>query len=415
MAANHQQICTLCSEEFTQPKILPCYHTFCQNCLEDHMKAHVHLNKFFCPVCRKDTEVPKDGASGFTANFYVVDKNDKQRCPLHKQMVLKFYCRDCSKPVCYDCNVVGHENHKKVDLEVVGVEARETLSTLKQTLTKLLQDIQVFCDTLTHQIKDIKYSGVKARTDVDIQVAKICTTAKQHGEKVKHDIKNREDEEIAKAMKLLDDMKHVQDQLRENVQCSDDLLKREATIPVIDALPAAQALTDEVKVKHLDFPEMRHPYFPKLKIDEQCLQQQIGQMKTISSKTFTSTFSAGLMDETDRSCDGGSVQIQGLPWNVRVQHNIAKSTLSMFLKLGNTGDENVKSCKVRYTFKLINTLDDSQSTVRTTDHTFTPDGGNWGWIDFKDWNFVQNKENYIVDVDDMFTVQTTVKVLNIEQ
>ena len=43
--------CALCLEEFKQPKILPCSHTFCLQCLEELIRTHPG-NKFPCPECR---------------------------------------------------------------------------------------------------------------------------------------------------------------------------------------------------------------------------------------------------------------------------------------------------------------------------------------------------------------------------
>eukprot|EP00058_Branchiostoma_floridae_P002397 XP_002587885.1 hypothetical protein BRAFLDRAFT_87272 [Branchiostoma floridae] len=41
--------CSICLELFTRPKVLPCQHTFCQDCLQDHAEVRM---PFQCPVCR---------------------------------------------------------------------------------------------------------------------------------------------------------------------------------------------------------------------------------------------------------------------------------------------------------------------------------------------------------------------------
>ncbi len=48
--------CALCLEEFTDPKQLPCTHTFCLQCLEELIRTHPG-NKFPCPECRASVKV----------------------------------------------------------------------------------------------------------------------------------------------------------------------------------------------------------------------------------------------------------------------------------------------------------------------------------------------------------------------
>jgi len=43
--------CGLCHETFTRPKVLPCLHTFCQDCLE---KSQDTPDRLVCPSCRQE-------------------------------------------------------------------------------------------------------------------------------------------------------------------------------------------------------------------------------------------------------------------------------------------------------------------------------------------------------------------------
>ncbi|XP_055959210.1 tripartite motif-containing protein 59-like [Patella vulgata] len=93
--------CSLCLNNFTKPKLLPCHHTFCQQCIDDLIKAYAHFNKFNCPTCRQQTDIPSGGASQFVTNFYLEDDDDdKQYCTKHKKKEIQVYCRDCRKPCC---------------------------------------------------------------------------------------------------------------------------------------------------------------------------------------------------------------------------------------------------------------------------------------------------------------------------
>ena len=49
--------CTVCLELFTEPKVLPCCHTFCKKCLEGILEKTEEKAKLVCPQCRAEHEV----------------------------------------------------------------------------------------------------------------------------------------------------------------------------------------------------------------------------------------------------------------------------------------------------------------------------------------------------------------------
>ncbi|KAI8515160.1 hypothetical protein Bbelb_077510 [Branchiostoma belcheri] len=56
-------VCQVCLEDFKQPKMLPCLHTFCQPCLEKLLAAEPE-GKLDCPTCRQDVPLPQNGVRG---------------------------------------------------------------------------------------------------------------------------------------------------------------------------------------------------------------------------------------------------------------------------------------------------------------------------------------------------------------
>ena len=70
MAASiaNQLECSICLEQYVEPKILPCFHTFCLACL---CQIEPEEEKIRCPECRREHNLPIDGAKGFKNNFIV--------------------------------------------------------------------------------------------------------------------------------------------------------------------------------------------------------------------------------------------------------------------------------------------------------------------------------------------------------
>ncbi|KAI8500991.1 hypothetical protein Bbelb_210860 [Branchiostoma belcheri] len=58
--------CSICLELFTRPKVLPCQHTFCQDCLQDHAGRR---GTFQCPICRRQVRLPLLRVAGLPDNL----------------------------------------------------------------------------------------------------------------------------------------------------------------------------------------------------------------------------------------------------------------------------------------------------------------------------------------------------------
>ncbi|UJR34103.1 hypothetical protein I4U23_021512 [Adineta vaga] len=68
--------CKICLEPFKDPKCLTCLHTFCEQCIENHVSAqrsykYTDYREFACPICRKKTAIPAGGVHKLPDNFLI--------------------------------------------------------------------------------------------------------------------------------------------------------------------------------------------------------------------------------------------------------------------------------------------------------------------------------------------------------
>lgn len=144
-------ICSICLEEYVDPKLLPCFHTFCVECLEQHAGRTTTSGHFPCPQCRQSVKLPGKGVQGFQTNFYITNIREKGKtnssetekkivpksqsvCNICKNGVAKFECRTCRKNLCNGCKKShkkpkSHRNHHVVLIqeESAAAEAGEYL------------------------------------------------------------------------------------------------------------------------------------------------------------------------------------------------------------------------------------------------------------------------------------------------
>lgn len=63
--------CCICTDIYSNPKLLPCAHTFCLSCLQRLGQDKRPGDEMACPVCRKAFAVPLKGIAALPSNFFM--------------------------------------------------------------------------------------------------------------------------------------------------------------------------------------------------------------------------------------------------------------------------------------------------------------------------------------------------------
>ena len=127
----NKTICPLCLDNLTNPRLLPCAHTFCFECLDKCIARS--RQRFECPLCRAHIAVPQKRADGFPVNITIVGiqetlkkhKQNVQKCQegkicelcLQDSAPAEYRCDECMKIMCSRCKAIhdkvsiGHKVH----------------------------------------------------------------------------------------------------------------------------------------------------------------------------------------------------------------------------------------------------------------------------------------------------------------
>ncbi|XP_064384337.1 tripartite motif-containing protein 3-like [Halichondria panicea] len=181
-----QLSCLVCLEPYTNPRLLSCFHVYCQHCLED-IVAHNRQGQLECPKCRRPTPLPPTGVSGLQAAFNIhhlfhiqetlkkVKEPQKLACEKCSKTTRKAtsFCRQCTKFICDLCTNIHKEYEEFEGHEVVTIEKVESdlirLVSPKKTsplCPKHDDKLRLYCETcgelicrdcLVHIHKDHKY------------------------------------------------------------------------------------------------------------------------------------------------------------------------------------------------------------------------------------------------------------------
>ena len=182
-----QLTCPVCLDLYTNPKTLPCLHSFCEACIERFPQDKEGETYYIsCPTCRHRTELPGGGAGAFPVAFTLnnfkevhsllkkVSDPQQVTCDNCNAANATGYCKECSQFFCTECIGMHKKwarfaSHQITSLDEVASAPTQLLPAKQFTCSVPSHDepLKYYCDTcdesicrdcaiLTH--KDHKYN-----------------------------------------------------------------------------------------------------------------------------------------------------------------------------------------------------------------------------------------------------------------
>lgn len=170
--------CCICFDTFVNPRMLPCIHTFCHNCLE---KTSEQFNwriceKVPCPLCKQEFNLPEDGVSGIPKNFFMENliemtkmtklpgKNDLcDQCQENDaSSSAEVYCIECDEKLCKVC-ANYHKRQKQLRNHQVVELGTETIKVHKKSAAAFCKvhtekPVEMFCNDCNDAICVVCYA-----------------------------------------------------------------------------------------------------------------------------------------------------------------------------------------------------------------------------------------------------------------
>ena len=177
--------CPVCTNVYTDPKHLPCLHTFCLQCLK-HTTSHGR-DTIRCPKCQAISRVPKSGdlrdlPTSFYLNGFIdvlaikEQKTSQVRCDnCDKKSSESSYCFHCCVFWCEKC-IIGHS--------IIRSNKNHRVLALKDFQDKDYEDVMkrpAFCPKEDHNKEELKYFC----KDCETPVCQICVTIEHGGHYIK--------------------------------------------------------------------------------------------------------------------------------------------------------------------------------------------------------------------------------------
>ena len=145
-----QLTCGICLEPYADPKLLQCFHVFCEKCLQPLARRSSQGQAISCPNCRHLTSLPQNGVPGLQGAFLVHNLFDiqdtlqkvsapaKTKCDKCEKREPSCYCRTCGF-ICDWCKQVHSEwkefsSHEIISLDQLTGDVTNLIPPVKKTL-----------------------------------------------------------------------------------------------------------------------------------------------------------------------------------------------------------------------------------------------------------------------------------------
>lgn len=205
-----QITCSVCLEIYTDPKTLPCLHSFCEDCLlrmmsKDVQKKSENKELISCPSCRRQVNVNlTGGVPALPVAFHInnlketysqlkdkedIDDSPKKTsndqtqpavaiCSTHKKP-LDTFCETCDTMVCFTCVKQKHREH---EYDLIADSYHKQCQILKSCLSpvkeKTVATKQAFA-ALVERENQIKQQGESIKEDIHATVEEIISNLRQ--------------------------------------------------------------------------------------------------------------------------------------------------------------------------------------------------------------------------------------------
>ena len=236
--------CGICSELYTDPRMLSCLHSFCCKCLQRSMENKESLK---CPTCEKEASIPEGGVlalpkhlrKGYEAqrSRYEMKLSSQsgagncERCMKRSGNTAKSFCCECCEFLCEACSEDHKWCRKTSSHELVSVEERK----------KVLQNVKF----------EIKHEDINCQHHTDQIVKFYCGTCKslicRDCVLEKHAGHEYDDIAQAKQKSVEEDIKRSFDEIRQALCNREEALLARAAETGVGKLAALRMQGEELK------------------------------------------------------------------------------------------------------------------------------------------------------------------------
>ncbi len=325
--------CSICLDIYSSPKVLQCFHCFCQSCLEKLVVRDQGEGIVICPTCRQITPLPAHGVEDLKTAFYInhfleiledhkriIDVAVSDEIPVRSERAtslipqeiatvccyehvgrkVELYCKTCEELICLKCAIKDskHHSHDYEDLNITFERHKGEIASSLQPMESHLQIINEAIEKLEMRRKEVVDQRESIETNIHRSIRQIQQSLDARREEL---IAQLNEETVAKLKGLAiqkDQLETIQAQLSSCLLFMRESLERGSQE---DVVMTKQKMIG--RVKHTFQPDMLNPNTEAdmilLAPTDFALQcKKYGHISTLSSPDPSKCYASGKGIET---------------------------------------------------------------------------------------------------------------------
>ena len=170
--------CAVCLERYTDPRTLPCLHSYCKDCI-NHLPVELGNGRQVvkCPSCRQPTQLGDKGASSFPVAFYINNLLEMDEllekpvdyvpvCHAHNDKQ-DIYCDTCEEHICFKCSTEYHRDHQCDRAERLFTRHKQQIEACLQPMREQIVELEQTLAGFDTREKEIREQGEAVQREID--------------------------------------------------------------------------------------------------------------------------------------------------------------------------------------------------------------------------------------------------------
>ncbi|KAL9979997.1 hypothetical protein ACROYT_G008527, partial [Oculina patagonica] len=287
----HEEVsCPVCKNTFTNPKMLPCLHSSCLQCLHVILRESGRHDTITCPECRRESRVPSGSLNELPTNFNISSLLDvlaiKEcdttgvRCGnCDKKSSQNFYCFQCFSFWC-ESDCISLHNGIKTNKEHNVLALRDFQDEDFENVLKRPK----FCQKKHHKKEELKFFC----KDCDVAICNTCVVTLHEGHaKIVLEWEEAANERKLQVRSIIETQKQKAQQKRNKITEIDESciqIQEKAATVKRDAQKFAEKMIGVIEAKKQEiFTQVEHQLeesLERLVIQKSEIQNQVKQTET---------------------------------------------------------------------------------------------------------------------------------------
>ncbi|KAJ8021079.1 E3 ubiquitin-protein ligase TRIM56 [Holothuria leucospilota] len=184
--------CAICKGPYKEPKILPCLHSFCLQCLKSRTGGY--RKQLVCLTCNSTVDLSKKGVTDLPKNSFLVSLMERLEgisrlsnehrdysCKICRNKMGTKFCLDCKVHFCQDCKYMHDHLTRSSDHQLMESE--------KLSDEKYLQNI-IYTQTpycVTHKQEKVRYYCTKC----SVSACQVCATVSHQRHRTLQEVESK--------------------------------------------------------------------------------------------------------------------------------------------------------------------------------------------------------------------------------